>query len=49
MILLGEQVKLSKNKRKKQRLRSRNNIIDEWLEDEDGQDAYADLEDFLVT
>mmetsp|Transcript_10058 Transcript_10058/g.10537 ORF Transcript_10058/g.10537 Transcript_10058/m.10537 type:complete len:95 (+) Transcript_10058:2-286(+) len=48
-VNIGEQVKLSKNKRKKQRLRSRNNIIDEWLEDEDGQDAYADLEDFLVT
>jgi hypothetical protein len=38
------------NKRKrKQKLRSRNSIIDDWLDDEDGYDNYADLEDFLVT
>eukprot|EP00595_Chromulina_sp_UTEXLB2642_P001286 CAMPEP_0196768290 /NCGR_PEP_ID=MMETSP1095-20130614/42567_1 /TAXON_ID=96789 ORGANISM="Chromulina nebulosa, Strain UTEXLB2642" /NCGR_SAMPLE_ID=MMETSP1095 /ASSEMBLY_ACC=CAM_ASM_000446 /LENGTH=66 /DNA_ID=CAMNT_0042137649 /DNA_START=769 /DNA_END=969 /DNA_ORIENTATION=- len=39
---------LSKRKRK-QKLRSRNSIIDEWLDDEDGYDNYADLEDFLVS
>jgi hypothetical protein len=37
----------SKNKKSK-RLRSRNKIIDEWLGPEDGTDAFADLEDFLV-
>ena len=30
------------------RLRSRNRVVDDWLGDEDGSDAYADLEDFLV-
>jgi hypothetical protein len=30
------------------RLRSRNRVVDAWLGDEDGSDAYADLEDFLV-
>ena len=30
------------------KLRSRNNVIDNWLGDEDGSDAYADLENFLV-
>ena len=37
-----------KRRMKKRRLRSRNSVIDEWLEQEDGADAYADLEDFLV-
>ena len=30
------------------RLRSRNKVVDEWLDEEGGDDAYADLEDFLV-
>ena len=30
------------------KLRSRNHVIDNWLDDEDGSDAFADLEDFLV-
>lgn len=30
------------------RLRSRNSVIDEWLGAENGGDAYADLEDFIV-
>lgn len=33
---------------KKSRLRSRNKVVDQWLQDEGGGDAYADLEDFLV-
>lgn len=32
----------------KSKLRSRNDVIDDWLDDEDGSDTYADLEDFLV-
>ena len=31
-----------------QRIHSRNRVIDDWLDEEDGSDAYADLEDFLV-
>jgi hypothetical protein len=41
----GEEVK---RRKKKQRLRSRNVVVDDWLEQEDGHDAFADLEDFLV-
>jgi hypothetical protein len=33
---------------RRSRLRSRNRVIDDWLGEEDGSDAYADLEDFLV-
>jgi hypothetical protein len=40
--------KVNSRHHKKKRLRSRNSVIDEWLEHEDGADAYADLEDFLV-
>jgi hypothetical protein len=36
-------------RRRKKRLRSRNTVIDGWLEDESGNDdMFADLEDFLV-
>lgn len=35
-------------RKKRNRLRSRNNIVDSWLSDEEGSDAYEDLEDFLV-
>ena len=35
-------------KRGRARLRSRNRVIDEGLADEDGHDAYADLEGFIV-
>ena len=38
----------SSNKSSKSKLRSRNDVIDNWLDDEDGSDTYADLEDFLV-
>ena len=34
--------------RQSKRLRSRNKVVDEWLDEEGGNDAYADLEDFLV-
>eukprot|EP00961_Rhodomonas_salina_P152423 2051636-Rhodomonas_salina.2 len=37
-----------KRKRKGKRLRSRNAFVDAYLEDEDGGDSYADLEDFIV-
>ena len=35
-------------KSKSSRLRSRNRTIDEWLEGEDDDDAFVDLEDFIV-
>ena len=37
-----------KKGRKKKRLRSRNKYVDTHLESESGDDAYADLEDFIV-
>jgi hypothetical protein len=37
-----------KRRGKKRRLRSRNAVIDSWLEDEDDADGYVDLEDFLA-
>ena len=33
--------------KKRKRLRSRHAYIDSWLQDESGNDAFADLEDFL--
>lgn len=33
---------------KRQRLRSRNRDVDEWLRDEKGEDNFADLEDFVI-
>ncbi|CAM9212662.1 unnamed protein product [Choristocarpus tenellus] len=39
---------LGTRRRKRQRIRSRNNVIDGWLGEEDGTDAYVDLEDFIV-
>lgn len=36
------------NRKRKRRLRSRNTVVDKWLADEDGSDAYADLEDFIM-
>ena len=49
----GKVVQSTKCMRRRQksshsRLRSRNKVIDSWLVDEDGSDAFADLEDFLV-
>lgn len=46
-------VRRKKIKKTKKRTRSRNKIIDDWLDDEidvdeEGLDAYADLEDFIV-
>jgi hypothetical protein len=35
-------------KRRRTRLRSRNRVIDDWLSDEEGDDAFADLEEFIV-
>jgi hypothetical protein len=35
-------------RKRKRRLRSRNTIVDKWLADEEGDDAYADLEDFIM-
>ncbi len=44
----GGVVKIRRKKRKR-RLRSRNTTIDEWLGDENGgEDAYADLETFIM-
>ncbi len=38
-----------KRKRGKKRLRSRNVVVDKWLAEEgEGEDAYADLEDFIM-
>ena len=37
-----------RNAKRKKRLRSRNEYIDDGLEDEDGDDHFADLEDFVV-
>ena len=37
-----------RNVKRKKRLRSRNEYIDDGLEDEDGDDHFADLEDFVV-
>ncbi|EWM22311.1 hypothetical protein Naga_101969g1 [Nannochloropsis gaditana] len=34
--------------KRKRRLRSRNLVVDRWLMDEDGDDAFADLEDFIM-
>ena len=34
--------------RKRPRLRSRNSVIDQWLDKERGTDTYADLEDFIA-
>ena len=48
----GNKIDLKNGKESKlfsaSRLRSRNHVIDNWLNEEDGSDAYADLEDFLV-
>jgi hypothetical protein len=38
----------STRRSKKRKMRSRNLVIDDWLDDENGSDNYADLEDFLV-
>jgi len=34
-------------RKRRKRLRSRHPIIDAFLHEEDGDDAYADLEDFI--
>jgi hypothetical protein len=38
----------SSRKSKAKRMRSRNRVIDEWLDVEDGDDTYADIVDFVV-
>jgi hypothetical protein len=47
-----EQVELpitqGRGRKRKRKLRSRNPVVDRWLQDEDGSDAYADLEGFLA-
>ncbi len=38
-----------RRRKRKKRLRSRNTAIDDWLGDESGgEDAYADLENFIM-
>jgi hypothetical protein len=39
---------IKSSRQRKRRLRSRNSVIDDWLEAEDGTDTFVDLEDFLV-
>lgn len=46
--LLTVLAKSTRKSKKVRRLRSRNTIVDDWLADEDGDDIYADLENFLV-
>jgi hypothetical protein len=43
-----ESVAQPASRQRKKRLRSRNRVIDQWLNYEAGEDSYADLEDFLV-
>lgn len=43
-----ESVKRRQRASKRQRIRSRNRDVDDWLRDESGDDDYADLEDFVV-
>lgn len=45
---LGSPMTGSVSRSATKRLRSRNSVIDAWLHEEDGTDAYADLEGFLV-
>lgn len=44
---LANQFSRSKRAKLSNILRSRNPIVDNWLVDEDGTDAYGDLEDFI--
>ena len=41
-------IDLKARRQRKKRLRSRNDVIDDWLQGEDGTDTFVDLEDFLV-
>lgn len=44
----ADHVHVVSHPRKRQRLRSRNSGIDGWLQEERGDDDFADLEDFIV-
>ena len=43
-----QQAEAKANKRSRKQLRSRNAWIDAQLADEDGNDTFADLEDFIA-
>jgi hypothetical protein len=44
-----DRIEGAKKSKKAKRLRSRNQVVDEWLaDDQEKQDDYADLEDFIV-
>ena len=45
MLVMGRR---GGGRKRKRRLRSRNAVVDEWLADEDGDDQFADLEEFIV-
>lgn len=47
MRSLQRNIRGSKNAHKKSRLSSRNKVVNAWLKETEGNDAYADLEDFL--
>lgn len=42
------EIDVPRSKTRKRSLRSRNHVVDAWLQDEDGDDNFADLEDFVV-
>jgi hypothetical protein len=44
----GNSRTVAASRHKRLRLRSRNKVIDHWLDEEDGSDTFADLEDFIV-
>ncbi|RYH22640.1 hypothetical protein EON65_18970 [archaeon] len=47
-VLLDRKRKSPKKSSENKRLRSRNRVIDKWLDGDEGDDAFVDLEDFLV-
>jgi hypothetical protein len=47
MRSIQRNIRGSKNAHKKSRLSSRNKVVNAWLKETEGNDAYADLEDFL--
>eukprot|EP01031_Cornospumella_fuschlensis_P025135 gene25135-30355_t len=47
-VLFDRKRRSTKKSAENKRLRSRNNVIDKWLDGDEGDDAFVDLEDFLV-
>eukprot|EP01031_Cornospumella_fuschlensis_P025745 gene25745-31093_t len=47
-VLFDRKRRSPKKSAENKRLRSRNNVIDKWLDGDEGDDAFVDLEDFLV-